>query len=123
MSPRSPEEIVKDYYSCLQQACQTGVLNPAKLHFADDIIIVDPKKRYEGKPTVIKMYQDFLLPNVQRIVIQQQFTDKSSVCTIIDCITKNPHETISTVEWHKVKNGVIYEIHLFYDTEKWSKSA
>jgi hypothetical protein len=123
MSPRSPEEIVQDYYTSLQDACLVSRLNPAKLHFSDDIVLIGPNFRVEGKPFVIRSLEEQLIPRIEKLSIQRQFSDKNSVCTIFDCVTRGPQEKIPTVAWHKVKNGVIYEIQIFYDTAKWDKAA
>lgn len=122
MAPRTVEEIVGDYFTVMQQACMTRKINPAKLHFSGDIVIVGPHKRTEGKTNVLKMYEQILVPNMHKIVIHHQFFDKSSSCTIFDVISMGPHETIPTAAWHKVKNGEIYEIQVFYDSAKWQKA-
>lgn len=122
MSPRSVEEIVSDYYTAMQQACMTGKLSPAKLHFSGDIVIVDPNHRTEGRQEVLKMYEEKLLPNLERLVIHHQFFDKSSCCTIFDNITKMHREPVPTVAWIKVRNGEIYEVQVFYDSPKWHKN-
>lgn len=117
---RTVEEIAKDYYISLEQAFKVGKINPVKFHFADDIRIMGPNELVEGKSQVLKMYDEKFVPMMDKFVHNHQFFDRSSVCTILDCITKKPHITIPTVEWLKIKNGLIYEIHLFYDSKKWS---
>lgn len=121
MSPRSIEEIVADYHTCLQQACLTGKINQMKLHFADDIAIVGPHHKLDGRVQVISKLEESL-SHIEKISIVHQFFDRSSACTIADYVTKKPHERIPHVSWHKVKNGMIYEIHNFYDTEDWKKA-
>jgi hypothetical protein len=120
MSPRSIEEIVADFYTCIQQACQTGTLNPAKLHFSDDIVFEGPNGRVEGKSQVLKMIQE-VVSNLSKISIQRQFFDKGASCTIFEAAIKNPHALIPAAEWLNVKNGVIYEIRAFYDSAKWQR--
>lgn len=122
MSPRSTEEIVSDYFTTVQHAYDTGKLNPLKLHLADDIVVVTPSARAEGKTQVLKTFEETMIPTVEKIVIHKQFTDRSSACTIYDIITKNPHLTIPTVAWQKVRNGQIYEMHIFLDSALWGKA-
>jgi hypothetical protein len=121
MSPRSVEEIVADYFTCLTQGCDTGKLNLAKLHFAEDILVVGAHKRIEGRANVLKYMQEKLIPHLQKIVINHRVFDKQTECTIVDFITKEAHETVPAAILHKVKDGVIYEIHFFYDSAKWAK--
>lgn len=120
MHPRTIEEIAKDYYIGLDQAFKVGKINPAKFHFADDIRIIGPMENIEGKSQVLKMFDEKFVPMVDKQIQHHQFCDRSSVCTILDCITKKPHVTIPAAEWLKIKNGVIYEIKLFYDSAKWT---
>ncbi len=117
---RTVEEIAKDYYIGLDQAFKVGKINPVKFHFADDIRIIGPMEQIEGKPQALKMLDEKFVPMVDKLIHNHQFYDRSSVCTLLDCVTKKPHITIPAAEWLKIKNGLIYEIHLFYDSAKWS---
>ncbi|HSW87202.1 MAG TPA: nuclear transport factor 2 family protein [Rhabdochlamydiaceae bacterium] len=119
MMSRSVEEIVQDYYTDMQQAFKTGKLNLNKLHLAEDILFLRPDKRFEGKQNVEKMLQELFVPSIKRYQIVHQFHDKTSSCYVIDCITKKS-VTIPTVEWLKVKDGKIYEIHHFFDPTLWT---
>jgi hypothetical protein len=122
MSPRSTEEIVNDYFTTLQNAYASGKLNPNKLHLAEDIVVFTPNGRAEGKTLVLKAYEEMLIPNIQKLVIHKQFSDRSSVCTIYDYVTKSPHLTIPAAAWYKVKDGLIYEMHIFFDPALWEKA-
>jgi hypothetical protein len=118
MSPRSAEEIVADYYTGLEEAILTGKLNPHRMHFADDIIIHGAEGRIEGKAAAMKLLEEKLIPAFTKISIKHKFVDKSSVCTIVDCHAKHNHQIIPAADWHKVKNGVIYEMYVFSDSAK-----
>lgn len=117
MSPRSVEEIVADYYTGLQEAMLTGKLNPHRMHFADDIVIFGAE-RVEGKSAAMKLLEEKVIPAFTKISIQYKFVDKNSICTIVDCHTKHDHQIIPAADWHKVRNGMIYEMRVFADMSK-----
>ncbi len=127
MSPRSIEEIVADYYASLEAAFLTGKLNHAKLHFADDIVIMEPKERIEGKAQAIKMLEEKVVPFFSTISMQRQFADKGALCSIFDLHAKHQpkhnHPIVSVTHWHKVRNGMIYEMQAIYDTAQWKEAV
>jgi len=118
---RTIEELVKDYYNEMQQAFKTGHINLNKLHFAENILVLGPNEKHEGKKNVEKMYNEMLLPYMTRFEILHHYFDHNSACTILDCVTKTPAGVVPTVEWMKFKDGKIYEIQLYYDGAKWKK--
>jgi hypothetical protein len=117
---RSVEEIVKDYYTDIQEAFKTGKLNLNKLHLSEDVMFLGPGERFEGKQAVEKMLLEFI-PRIKRYEFVHQFYDRSSACAIIDCVTKKSI-TIPSAEWIKVKEGKIYEVQIFFDPSLWKNS-
>jgi len=122
MMSRHGLEIVKDYYAALQQAFQTGQLNPAKLHLSERVVVLGPGERFEGKKLVLEMLQNQLVPVVKRFEFIHQFEDKNTVCTILDCITKKNAQNIPCAELIQINDGLIKEIQIFYDRKQWEKA-
>ncbi|MFI5334604.1 MAG: nuclear transport factor 2 family protein [Chlamydiales bacterium] len=121
MSPRTTDEIVQEYFNDLQLAFDSGKVHPVRLHLAEDVVLVTPHNRIETKAKVLKNFEEKLLPNVDKMIILKHYSDRGSACTIYEYVTKAPHIKIPTVAWHKVKDGVIYEIHIYFDTALWDK--
>ena len=110
--------IIHDYYTEVQKSFKTGKLDFSKLHFDENISVIGPNERFDGKKTVETMYSQ-LISIVTRFDIQRQYFDSDSCCTVMDCVTKSPPMPIATIEWILVRHGKIVEIHPVYDTKAW----
>ena len=121
MMNRKIDEIVKDYYKDLTEAFKTGKLNLNKLHLAEDVLLLRPHEKFEGRQNVEKAMQDNLIPYFKRFELVHQFYDSTMACSIIDCVTK-ASATIPTAEWLKIRDGKIFEIHQFFDSTAWSRA-
>lgn len=120
MDNSSYKKIINDYYSSLQHAFKTGVLSSEKLHLADDVKVIVPNERFEGKATVESMLKE-LVKVVDHYDIQRIYYDHEGACVVMDCVVKLPPYHIATIEWFLIKNGKIAELHPVYDTLAWEK--
>ena len=112
------KSIIDDYYSELQHAFITGKIDFKKLHLADNVQVIAPTESFVGKKTVENMFIAFITV-VKHFDIQRQYCDNESCCTVMDCVTKRSPYHIATIEWIKVVDDKITEIHPVYDTLAW----
>lgn len=114
------KNVIRDYYIELQKSFKTGVIDFSKLHFDDNIKVVGPNERFDGKKKVEEMWQQFV-PMVSHYDVKKQYFDEDSACTVLDCVVKSPQRAVATVELIFVKNGKITEIRPIYDTLAWQE--
>ncbi len=114
------KSIAADYYSEMQRAFKSGTINFANLHLDDNIRMIGPNEKCEGKKTVEDMLKMFITM-VNNFDIKRQYFDEESCCTILDCVVKSPRRAIGTVELMMIKNGKIVEMRLIYDTLAWQE--
>lgn len=108
------------YYSELEKGFKTGALDVSKLHLAQNVSIIGPDERFEGKETVEKMFQGFA-GLVSSCEIKKRYFDVDSACTIINFVSKNGSHSVMTAEIITVKNGEIVQMDVIYDTKQWTK--
>lgn len=120
---RTTEGIVKDYHNALKAAFETGHLHAEKLHLSPDAVILMPGNRFEGRSAVVDALARNFIPKIKKLDMIHEYYDRSTHCAIYDLVGKKSSHTVPTVEWVKVKDGLIYEIQLFYDTAQWSSAA
>lgn len=121
MNHNQSKEIILAYYVELQKGFRTKKLDATKLHLDDNVKVIAPNERFEGKQNVEQMLINFI-GIVDRFDIQKQYFDENSCCTILDCVTSTPAGTVLTTEWIKVKEGRIVEIYAIFDTAAWAKA-
>jgi hypothetical protein len=116
------KKIISDYYTEIQRRFKGGELDFSRLHLDENVRVIGPNERFEGKQQVEEMFSLFI-SMVDRYELKRQYFDHDSCCTLLNCVTRSPALSILTVEWILIKQGKIVEIHPIYDTAAWAKVA
>lgn len=112
------KKVIRDHYGELKRAYKTKELHPNWLHLHDDAKLIGTNDFFDGKETIIKVFENFI-HLIKDVDIQHQYFDHNSCCTIQLLTSVIPEIQIKSTDRIVVADGSITEIYVYYDTRAW----
>jgi hypothetical protein len=112
------KKVIREYYEELKRAYKTKELHPDRLHLHDDAKLIGTNEFFDGKKTIVKMFENFI-HLIKDVDIQHQYFDHNSCCTLHVVTSIIPEIQIKSTDRMIVRDGCITEIYVYYDTRAW----
>jgi hypothetical protein len=112
------KKVIREHYGELESGYKTKELNPDKLHLHDDAKLIGNNEYFDGKKTIIKIFENFI-QLIKTVDIQHQYFDHNSCCTILVATSVIPAIQIRSTDRIVVSDGCITEIYVNYDARAW----